>query len=148
MSIRKSLAAHETNIAFGSLLGVAVLMLVLVIIDNPSLNQPATANILQAMSPSTTVLPEDSLLPEPRPIEWGGYVRRIFVGGDGLEIVGSDAPGGVFQAYASGQLPVFDSPVLIRGIWRGYTCAYGGNNGRCVPEVDIESIEPRPIEFQ
>ena len=147
MSIRKSLVAHETNVAFGSLLGVAVLMLVLVTMKIPSSNR-STANILQAVSPSVTVLPEDSLLPEPRRIEWAGYIRRIFVGGEGLEIAGSDAPGGVFQAYASGQLPVFDSQVLIRGIWRGYTCAYGGDNGRCVPEVDIESIAPRPIEFQ
>lgn len=146
MPTRKSLADYETNVSFAAFLGVAFLMLGLVVIDaRPT--DTSTANILQAVSPRVSIEPGDDILLEPRTVEWGGYIRRVFVGGEGLELAGSDAPGGIFQAYSTGRLPILEGQVLIRGIWRGYTCAYGGNNGWCVPEVDIESIAPLPKDY-
>lgn len=146
MAPHQPLTAHETNVSFGALLGVSALMLTLVLLDMPSSSQ-STANVLQALTSTPSVQLEDSLLPEPRAVAWGGYISRILVGGEGLELVGSDAPGGVFQAYGVSQLPILEGQVLIRGVWRGYTCAYGGYKGRCVPDVEIESIEPLPADY-
>lgn len=102
-------------------------------------HQPAklgTAAGLDALSPTASV----SL---PQPIEWSGHISRIFVSGEGLEIISSASPGGVFQAYMPRDQtsPVTEGSARIKGLWTGFTCAYGGDHGRCVPEVDIEEIK-------
>lgn len=97
---------------------------------------PKTANSLDIISPTSS----ESF---PRPVVWTGYVSRVFVSGEGLEIVSSASPEGVFQAYMPiGQVsPVTTGTVRVQGIWSGFTCAYGGHQGRCVPEVDIQEIK-------
>ena len=106
-----------------------------------------TANQLQALQ--TPVATEETFS-EPREIVWEGRIERIFVGGEGLEIVGPSIPGGAFQAYMPKGEPssITEGPVRVQGLWRGYTCAYGGRGGVCVPEVDIVSIEELPIELE
>jgi hypothetical protein len=109
---------------------------------------PQTANQLQALQTMPTVA-EDTFS-EPQEIVWEGRVARIFVGGEGLEIFGPSIPGGAFQAYMpQGEVsPVTEGSVKVRGLWKGYTCAYGGHDGACVPEVDIISVEALPIELE
>lgn len=96
---------------------------------------PQTATGLDALSVSASV----SL---PQSVIWSGHISRIFVSGEGLEIISSASSEGVFQAYMPmGQVaPITDGEVIVQGIWNGFTCAYGGHQGRCVPEVDIQSI--------
>lgn len=109
---------------------------------------PQTASELDALvSPTVSAMPQEAEFPEPTPIIWEGYISRSFVGGEAIEVVSRTAPGGVFQAYMPvGQVsPVTDGPVRVQGLWRGWTCAYGGHDGNCVPEVDITSVEKRPI---
>ena len=109
---------------------------------------PRQAVGLQALiSPSISILPTETEFPLPTPIEWEGYIDRMFVSGAGVEVVSRAAPGEAFQAYMTdGQIsPVTSGPVAVQGLWRGWTCAYGGYGGHCVPEVDIQSISQRPI---
>jgi hypothetical protein len=96
---------------------------------------PQTATGLDALSRTASV----SL---PQFVTWSGYISRVFVSGEGLEIVSSASSEGVFQAYMPiGQIsPITDGEVVIQGVWNGFTCAYGGHQGRCIPEVDIQSI--------
>src|SRR5574343_300351 len=124
----------ESKISTTALLAVSLMVLGLAVWGIPSTGS-RTASSLKAIVSESGLPTETSFAP--RQIEWEGYVRRILVGGEGLEIAGSDAPGGVFQVYASGQIPITEGSVLIKGLWRGYTCAYGGHNGRCVPDVEL-----------
>lgn len=109
-----------------------------------------TADILQAVATDSPLPTTESTFNQPRPIQWDGYISRVFAAGEGVEIISPAAPGGVFQAYmVQGQLaPLTSGPVLVHGMWVGYTCAYEGHDGKCVPEVTIQKIESQPIELQ
>ena len=117
------------------------------------LSTPRTANDLQAFTnteTSPTPARSEAVLPEPVAISWEGYIRRVFVSGGALEIISLEVPGGAFQAYMPhGQVAsVLEGSVAIEGIWRGWTCAYGGYEGHCVPDVDVQSIHQLPIVRQ
>lgn len=121
-----------------SLLVLTGLIGVVVLYERP-VSAPSTATIDDAFSPTASV----SL---PIPVVWSGSISRVFVSGEGLEIVSSASPEGIFQAYMPiGQVaPITTGTVRIQGIWSGFTCAYGGYRGRCVPEVDITEIKSAP----
>jgi hypothetical protein len=143
----------ESKLSSLALIIVAVLVVGLALWDGP-LSGTRTANQLEAFvgaSSSPAPFPvQDTLFTEPQLIEWDGYIRRIFISGEGLEIVSPAAPGGVFQAFmASGEIsPVTEGAVSIQGLWRGWTCAYGGVQKHCVPDVQIRSIHVRPVELE
>jgi hypothetical protein len=115
---------------------------------------PSAAPQTASQADALTATPDtEETFTDPRPVQWDGYVRRVLAGGEGLEIVSQNAKGGVFQAYMpAGQIaPVTSGPVHVQGLWRGYTCAYGGNasgDGGCVPEVDIQTIQSAPIQLE
>lgn len=104
---------------------------------------PITAAIIDTNTIDPTLLPvADETFVTPRAITWQGQITRIFVSGSGLEIASLTVPGGVFQAYMPGQeiSPITSGSVTVTGFWYGYTCAYGGHAGGCVPDVQIQTI--------
>ncbi len=129
-------------------MGVVVVMVAGLFLLRGNTVAPQPASQLQALQTLPTVAEET--FAEPRDMTWEGHIERMFVGGEGLEIVGPEIPGGVFQAYMpDGELsPVTEGSVRVHGLWRGYTCAYGGRGGSCVPEVDIITIDVLPIELE
>jgi hypothetical protein len=146
MSVFKTKTSDpQARLSSVALLVVAILVIGLSV-SGASWTKSRTAAIVDAVTALPSPEPTEGVLASPQPVDWSGYVRRSFVGGQGLEIVGQDAPGGVFQAYMpDGVAPVASGSVRVRGLWEGYTCAYGGNNGRCVPEVLIQGMERLPI---
>lgn len=138
-----------SSVAF---MAIVMTILVLSVWHVPHSLLPQTASEYDALdtAPQPSLPVADETFSDPRPVQWDGYVSRVLVGGEGLEIVSHNAPGGIFQAYMPvGQVaPVTQGPVYVEGVWRGYTCAYGGRGGGCVPEVDIQSIQAAPIQLE
>jgi hypothetical protein len=99
--------------------------------------------VLGQVTPTPEQL-QATTFPEPQPVVWGGQVLRLLAGGRGAEVKSIEAPGGTFFAYDDAGLPASISagPVLIRGTWVGISCEYG----RCAPEVNVEAVEPLPLE--
>ena len=144
---------HIKTIDPGAKLSTTALIVVAMLVIGLSLHslssvKQRTASTLNALdaADSITPLPTEGEFAAAQQIDWEGYIRRSLAGGEGLEVVSQDAPGGTFQAYVSdGAASVSEGPVRVRGFWHGYTCAYGGNDGRCVPDVTISDIERLPI---
>jgi hypothetical protein len=106
--------------------------------------QKASQGSLVATTTPGPAEPQGTVFPEPVAVRWGGNVQRFLAGGRGAEMKSIEAPGGYFFAYDDVGLPatLSEGPVLITGSWLGISCEYG----RCAPEVNVESIEPLPIE--
>jgi hypothetical protein len=139
----------ETKFSSIAVIGVAIFVVGLALWQMPP-SEYRSATGLDALirpSPTQSPSPTEGEFSVARDVSWEGHVRRVFLGGGALEVVSRDAPGGVFQAYMpdDGIASVSEGPVRISGSWRGYTCAYGGDNGRCVPDVTINHLQQLPI---
>ncbi len=120
---------------------VAVLTVAGVVLSRNS--APRTAAIIDTV-PSAT--PEATVFPQPVSIVWAGYVTRTLVGGEGIEVRSTQAPGGYFFAYHNDVFPasVSAAPLEVLGQWLGISCEYG----RCAPEVQVSEWHPLPIELE
>ena len=99
--------------------------------------EAAILDAIEAGEPTPTIFPEPTL------ITWEGHVTRTLAGGRGIEVRSVEAQGGWFFAYRNDDtvLEDLEGPIAVTGLWQGISCEYG----RCAPQVEIQSIEPRPI---
>lgn len=128
----------RVNLSSVALITVAVLVVGLALWDGPIAGS-RTASQINAFDEM-----QDRVFSQPIPVVWSGTIQRVLVSGEGLEIINAAAPGGVFQAsMGPGEIsPLLQGVVDIQGFWQGWTCAYGGAHGHCVPDVQIQSIRP------
>jgi len=106
---------------------------------------PQTATISDAVR-DTLALPTATVFAQPSEVAWEGVVTRTLAGGRGIEVRSAQTQAGYFVAYADDGIPASASEglVLVSGVWTGVSCEYG----RCMPEVDIRSVESLRAELQ
>lgn len=123
--------------------GLAVLLVGAYFLAQP--DAPRTANVSDAAR-DASASPTATVFAQPVTIAWEGVVTRALAGGRGIEVRSPQAEAGYFVAYADDGIPASASegPVRVVGSWTGVSCEYG----RCMPEVDVASVEPLPVELE
>lgn len=113
---------------------------------------PLTASQLQAVNvaATSTVLPTETVFPQPVEFDDEGVVKAILAGGQGIAIELNNQKGYI-QAYSadSSQIAITEGPVHIRGKLTEISCAYVNTlfNGQCTPTVIIDALETLPIRL-
>lgn len=138
-------AIHPSRRPF-SLVRALLLALLLVggyVLVHP--DAPQTATISGAVRDDLT-LPTATVFAQPSAVAWEGVVTRTLAGGRGIEVKSPQTQAGYFVAYDDEGIPASAAEGLVRvsGRWTGISCEYG----RCMPEVDIGSVEPLRAELE
>lgn len=136
---------HERDktfaVVFGGISSLILLIAVATIIHFVGVeNQPAR------IAPETEYASEEVTFETPKKISWSGTITSITGGGTGyaiqfIEPEGSDSD--FLAIWPNDSTLILSGRVVVNGYWTGTTCAYRYTlfSGRCVPEIEIETIE-------
>lgn len=136
---------HERDktfaVIFGGISSLVLLVAVVTIIHFVGIeNQPAR------LAPGTNHKSDEVVFETPRKISWPGTIISITGGGTGyaIQLIEPENSDSDFMAvWPNNSSLILSGRVMVNGYWTGTTCAYRYTlfSGRCVPEVEIETIE-------
>lgn len=124
--------------------GISVLLLLTAVV--------AVARLAGAETQPAALAPEplpsqEQVFILPRPVLWTGNVISVVNGGSGYAVQLESPFGGhdsFLAMWPDDRLESLSEKITIRGRWLGITCAYRYTlfNNKCVPEVEIDEVEP------